>query len=151
MLYISHFLLIYFINSSLYLLILYTYLTPPLFPLTAGNHYIFFLYLWVYFCFAIYICFTSLWKLLCFISLDSTYKWHYIVFFSIWYISLDIIISRSIRVLQITNYSFYGWVIVHCTTSLSICLLMDICVAEKHKFIHLCWQIFVLHIIDYCK
>ena len=47
---------------------------------------------------------------------DFTYKWYYVV--SLCFISLSIMPSRSITLLQITEFpSFKGWIIFHCIYS----------------------------------
>ena len=103
----------FFINCSLYLLISYLCLVPPtsLYPLVILVH---FLYLWVHFCFAIYVGF--------YYFLHSTYKWHH---------ALSIFLKRQ-KVSNLTYFTkrkiiwvhphcckwqkfiiFYGWVIFH--------------------------------------
>ena len=94
MLYITFPWLIYFIFDSLYLLIPLTYFTQPLTPSTletTGS-----LYLWVCFHFVLFICF---------IFLDSTYKYH-MVFFFLWFISLSIIPSSFIHIVENGKRSF---------------------------------------------
>ena len=91
-LYITSPWLIYFITGSLCLLIPFTYFTHPPIPCQPP---VCSLYLWVCFCFVMFICF-----------LDSTCKWNHAVFVFLWLNSLSIIPSKSIHV--VTNERFHS-------------------------------------------
>ena len=87
-LYISHPWLIYFATVSLYLLISLTYFFPALTPLPSGNHLF---VLGIYTSVSVLLC-----LFICFVFLESTYKWNHTVY--VWLISLSRTPPRSIRV-----------------------------------------------------
>ena len=113
--------IIYFITGSLCLLILFTYFThPPPYPLWQPS--VCSLYLWVCFCFIMVL------HLFCF--LDSQCKKNHMIFVFVWLISLSIITSRSIHVIENGKVTLYLWLsniplYIYTTSSLSVNLLMD--------------------------
>ena len=125
MLYITSLWLMYFIIGSLYLLLPFTYFvcphSPSLWQLPVCS-----LYLWVCFCFVLFVLFFK-------IPQKSEIIWY--LSFSVWLISLSIIPFRSIVFLQmvrfhsffcLSNILFYTYT----TSSLSSHLLMDTYVAS---------------------
>ena len=127
-------LFIYFIHSSLYLLIPCHYLASPpsLSPLVTTSLFSISVSL---FLFSVYICL--------YYFLDSTYKWYYTVFvFLSDFISQSIIFSRLIHVAANGRISFFFmaeeysivcvcvFVCVYTTSSLPICLLIGTLVAS---------------------
>lgn len=84
------------------------------------------------------ICSLFLWVCFCFINLfcfaDSTYKWNHVVFVCLWLISLSVIPSRSIQVVENSKISFFFcvweiipfiYIYIYTTVSLSIHLLIE--------------------------
>ena len=129
MLYITSLWLTYFITGGLCLLMLFTYFTLT-HTLPSGYHHLFSLSVSLFsFCFVSLFCFS-----------DSTYKWNHTLFVFLW-LTLSIILSRSIMLLQMAKFhSFYGWVV--------FCYIYVPYLLQPF----LCWWTFrLLPCLGYCK
>ena len=95
---------IYFIYSSLYLLITNSWFIPLPAPFPFKNHkFVFCVWICLFLCKYIHLC----------RILDSTCKWYLIVLVFLWFTSLNMTISRSIHVAAngIILFFFSGWIV----------------------------------------
>ena len=83
-------------------------------------------------------------KLFLSLLLNSTYKWYHMMFVCLWLISLSMITSRSTHVAANGIISCFLWLsnipLCICTTSLSIPLSMDTCIASTSWLLWLVLQ-----------
>ena len=128
MLYNTSLLLIYFIHSSLYLLIPYPYFAPLPSPLPTGTHW--------------FVCFVNIVNktmfLFCYINFFQiphiSDNIQYLSFF-VWFISLSITLSRSIYVVANGRISFHLSL-----SNIPLCMYMCVCVC-------VCVCIYIIYII----
>ena len=132
--------LIYFKTRSLHLLTSFTHSAdlPIPFPSCSCQSLLCIYELGFYCCFVLFCWFWFL---------DSTYKWNHMVFvFLVWLISLSIMPSRSIHVLQMARFQYLLWLsgIIFCVY---IYIYIYTYIHKMYIYVCVCVSVYIKHLL----